>query len=507
MARPSRPRHRLGPVRRTARDALSVREWRPAVPVTREQYDALLDSFAHRHTGRYIEQVSWFWRGPLDTDRFASAWQSVVDRETVLRAGIDWWPGPRVVLYDHARADVVRHRAGTVDWEELLERDRLRGFDLRRPAPLRLTLLDLPEESAVRPRRASAGRPPVTRVLLTFHHALLDPWSAYVLMDEFGRAYLAGGALPGGERRPDIRDWNRWLEKQDPVAARDFWSQAVPAGRPVVLPALPGPETGQRGSGRAEARLSSAEAGRLNRWAATRAVSDSSVLQAVWSLLLYRAAGTDGPVTVGFGVTASGRGITLDAAERLVGPMRTLLPMAVRVDPAQRLEHLLATLRDQALDMAAYEWVTAGQVHEWTGRGRGSRLLDSLVSVEAVPRPPTDLRAELSAAGIRFEQQRASGAHTVLPVALLAHPGADGSLALAALHDRARISDTDADLLLAHCVRLLRHLPYTCESTTVADVLAVLGTQDAPRAAPGRRAGKRFAEWLGRGSTGGPPSV
>ncbi|OSC52003.1 hypothetical protein B5181_39115, partial [Streptomyces sp. 4F] len=90
----------------------------------------------------------------------------------------------------------------------------------------------------------------------------------------------------------------------------------------------------------------------------------------------------------------------------------------------------------------------------------------------AVPRPPAELRAGLAAAGIRFERQRAGGAHTVLPVALLAHHLADGSLALAALYDRARLSDADAALLVAHCTRLLRHLPGTARNATVADVLA-----------------------------------
>ncbi|MDT0612726.1 condensation domain-containing protein [Streptomyces lancefieldiae] len=525
MARPSRPRRRRGPDRRTAR-AAAVRVPRPTVPVTRQQYDVLLDSFAHRHTGRHVEQVLWDWRGPLDTERFISAWQSVTDREAVLRAAVDWQadprvdpPGPRIVLHDHARADVVRHRAGTVDWEDLLERDRLRGFDLRRPAPLRLTLLDLPDDGTARPGGPLAVPPdavppdfalrdaaPATRVLLTFHHALLDPWSAFVLVEEFARAYLAGGVLPGGERRPDIRDRARWLERQDHAAARDFFTRAVPPGRPVLLPALPGPETRQSGCGRTEVRLSAAETGRLHHWAGTRAVPDSSVLHAVWALLLYRAAGSDGPVTVGFGVTASGRGIALDAVERLVGPMRTVLPMALRVDPAHRLERLLTTLRDRALDMAAYEWASVGQVRQWTGRTAGPELMESLVSVEAVPRPAADLRAGLSAAGIRFEGQRAGGAHTVFPLALLAHHLADGSLALSALHDRARLSDADAALLVAHCTRLLRHLPDTGESATVADVLAVLGTDRAPCAASGRRR-ERPVEWLRRHSTGGPSAV
>lgn len=501
MARPSRPRHPGGGTGHgaaTPRAGASGCPAQPSVPVTWQQHDLLLDSLAHPGTGRHIEQFSWRWSGPLDTERFTAAWQSVVDRETVLRAAFAWEPKPRVVLHDHARAEVVRHAAGTVGWDELLERDRLRGFDLHGPGPLRVTLLDDPGHAAA---------PAATRVLVTFHHGLLDAWSVCVLLEEFYRAYLAGGVLPGGERRPDLRDWARWLERQDPAPARELWTRTVPHGTPAVLPALPGPDTRESGCGRAEERLSAAEAQRLHRWAAARAVPDSSVLQAVWALLLYRAAGTDGPAQVGFGVTVSGRGIAMDAVERLLGPVRNCLPMAVPVDPAHRVGRLLTALRDRALDMAAYEWVSTGQIHEWTGRTTGGRLLETLVAMDSAPRPPAARRAGLAAAGVRVEPVRASGAHTGFPVALLAGRGADGSLTLTAVHDRARLSGTDAGLLVGHCARLLRHLPATAESTTVADVLATLTGDEPPRIARRRRGAAENASRLRLHSIGGRPDA
>ncbi|WP_217139864.1 condensation domain-containing protein [Streptomyces sp. AC627_RSS907] len=536
MARQSRPRAVRG------RPGTSRR---PGVPVVWPQYDLLRDVGVRRHTGRNVEQLTWRWCGPLDTERFTAAWQSVVDRETVLRAAFAGEPKPRVVFHDHARAEVVRHRAGTVDWDRLLERDRRRGFDLRRPCPLRVTLVDL----------ADAGSGRVTRVLLTFHHALLDAWSVFVLLEEVCRAYLAGGALPGGERRPDLRDWVGWLERQDPAPARDFWLGAVPGDTVAVLPARHGPRTRQRGLGRAEVRLSPADAGRLHRWAALRSVPDSSALQTVWALLLYRAARHGGAATVGFGVTVSGRGIALDGAERLPGPMRNCLPMVVRVDPEETVGRLLTALRDRALDMAAYEWVSTGQIHRWTGRsavrstgrsaGRtisrsndratggsaggatggsaggatggsaggaaggaaGGELLESLVSVESAPRPLTSMRAELAAAGVVLEPERASGAWPDLPVALLVHRGGDGSLTFAVVHDRDRISDGDAHLLAGHCARLLRHLPSTGETTTAAAVLDVLAGEALPRIAPRTPAPGGKASRLRPHSTGGGAAV
>lgn len=478
------------------RPRASARPFGPSLPLTWQQHDLLLDSLDHRGTGRHVEQLSWLWCGPLDAERFAAAWRAVVERETVLRASFAWEPEPRVVLHERAEIEVVRHSAGSVDWDELLERDRLRGFDLRSPGPLRATLLDEPPRGTPLPDAgpATGARQAGTRVLLTFHHGLLDAWSVFVLLDEFYRAYLAGGELPGGERRPDIRDWVRWLGRQDHSPAREFWSRTVPDGTPVVLPATPGPQTLESGCGRAEVRLSPVEADRLHGWAAARAVPDSSVLQAVWALLLYRGARVAGPVQVGFGVTVSGRGIALEAVERLPGPVRNCLPMSVRVDPDGRLGRLLTALRDRALDMAAYEWVSTGQIHEWTGRATdGGRLLESLVCVEGGPHRPEELGRELAASGIRVEPPRVSGVHTAFPVALLARREGDGALTLTALHDRARISAADAGRLVGHCTRLLRELPATDDGTTVAQVLAVLAGDEPPRIAERRRSAAQYA--------------
>ncbi|MEU0575370.1 condensation domain-containing protein [Dermacoccus nishinomiyaensis] len=445
----------------------------------------LLDLLTRPGAGRHVEQFSWRWRGPLNPVRFTAAWQSVADRETVLRAAFDLGPEPRLVFHDRVRAEVVRHRAGSVDWEELLERDRLRGFDLRRPGPLRITLVDEPVHVAgALPDCPAGGSGPVTatRVLLTFHHALLDSWSVWVLLEEFCRAYLTDGVLPGGERRPDIRDWAHWLEAQDPAPARDFWTRDRPGGT-VLLPAGPGPDTRESGCGRAERWLSPAEAGRLHRWAAARAVPDSSALYAVWALLLYRAAGVGGPATVCFGVTVPGRGIALDAVERLPGPLRNCLPMTVRVNPAHRVGQLLTALRDRALDMAGYEWVSCEQIREWTGRTGEGKLLDSLVALESVPRPSLVVRAGLDGAGVVFEPVAAGAGAGLVPVSLLGRSGDDGSLTLTVVHDRARISDAEADRLVDHCARLLRRLPAAGERAGVADVLAALDGEEPPRIA------------------------
>jgi hypothetical protein len=121
-------------------------------------------------TGRHVEQLVWVWHGPLDPERFTAAWQSVFDCEAVLRTAFTGGPEPQLMVHSRVTPDITRRIHHGDDWQPLLERDRLRGFDLRCPGALRLTLLET--------EHTAPGATPPTRIVLTYHRALLDTWSA-----------------------------------------------------------------------------------------------------------------------------------------------------------------------------------------------------------------------------------------------------------------------------------------------------------------------------------------
>ncbi|MER7000171.1 condensation domain-containing protein [Streptomyces sp. NPDC000410] len=457
------------------------------------QRELLADADAHPGTGRQIEQLSWVWHGPLDIARLTAAWQSVFDRETVLRAAFDHGPDPAITIHDRVVPQVVRMPSTGEDRPDALLSDRRRGLDPRFPGPLRITLLDGPRDGGT--------APPATRVLLTYHRALLDTWSVRLLVAEFFRAYLAGGTLPGGERRPDVRDYAHWIQAQDLAPARDFWLRSAPrptTAAPVPAHAITSPAARGTGTGRVRVRLSSSEAARLDAWAARWGATESGALQAAWALLLYRAAGADGSVPVRFSVAVSGRGIPLEGVERLPGALGNALPVSVEVDPTATVPDLLASLRDQAIDLSSYEWVPAGRIHGWTGTapngrrtGRGAlgdlalapagheRLAESLLVFESGPDPLRGLEPSFAAHGIRMEFPETTSAANAFPVTLVAHRDEAGGLVLSVIHDRARLADGTA--LLADCAGLLRELPCDADgTTTVAELLDGLSvTADA----------------------------
>ncbi|WP_405961803.1 condensation domain-containing protein [Streptomyces sp. NBC_00024] len=230
-----------------------------------------------------------------------------------------------------------------------------------RPAPAR-------RPARHRPRRRSRPHAPAepARVLLTYHHALLDDWSARLLLRAFYRAYLADGRLPGGERRPDLRDYVRWLRRQDTAPARDFWTRAVPPRTAAAWPARHTAPAPAGPVGRTRLRLSAAQTERLAAWAARWGSTESGALQAVWSLLLYRAGGARAAAPVRFSVTASGRGIPFEGAPRMPAALSTAWPLSVEVAPHSTVATLLSDLRDRILERSAYEWLSPGQIRSWT---------------------------------------------------------------------------------------------------------------------------------------------
>ncbi|MFI5687555.1 condensation domain-containing protein [Streptomyces sp. NPDC051636] len=446
----------------------------PAFRATPQQSALYRGGDAQPGTGRHVEQLVWIWHGPLDVGRFTASWQSVFDCETVLRTAFTGGPEPLLVVCERVVPEITRRTLHDGDWSALLERDRLRGFDLRRPGALRLTLLETEQNR-------TAGTVAPTRILVTYHRALLDTWSAHILLRAFYRAYLAGGTLPGGERRPDLRDYTAWVAGQDPEPAREFWTLSAPPDGAASRPVRSAGRAGLTGVGRARLRLDLVETTRLAHWAGIWGTAESSVLQAVWAMLIHRASGATGPAPVCFAVSVPGRGIALDGVARMPGPLRNHLLMTVEVDPAGTVPRLLRQLRDRALDMAAYEWVPADWIRAWSGGGADAC---TVIVFEDPPHPLDGLEDQLAAHGIRAELLDALPARSVPPVGLLAHHDSAGGLVLTGVHDRAVLDEDGVAELLAQSALLLRSLPLSAdESTTVGEVLALLEGSAVPRLA------------------------
>ncbi len=406
-------------------------------------FHALIALEASPEADVYVRQISYGIAAPLDVAAFERAWQAVMDRHAALRTSFVWEgrDEPQQVVFRKVRLAFEHH-----DWrgldaaeqerrvEELLAADRARPFRLSKAPLLRVTLAQL--------------APDRFRCAWTYHHLLLDGWSAVRVMGEVAELYRAFAQGRDADLPPSrpFGDYIAWLRKQDPAEIETFWRREL-AGfsepTPVDLgPGLPAGEAGLLDRMiQVPADVTSHLRGRLGR----QGLTFSTLVYGAWALLLSRCAGRG---DVLFGAVFSGRPESLPDAESIVGLLVNTLPMRVRVEDAERLWPWLRRLQEQRLRLHRVEHSPLAEVQRWSEVPSGVPLFDTLVIFENFPRSPEGDSGSSGVSDIRTVEA------TSYPLTLLAE--ASGELYLRAAWDGGRFAPAAVERLLGRLETLLR---------------------------------------------------
>ncbi|MFT7464686.1 MAG: surfactin family lipopeptide synthetase C, partial [Pseudohongiellaceae bacterium] len=190
------------------------------------QHGMLFDSVTVGDLGMYLIQLEYALEGAVRVEAFEAAWQAAVDRHGVLRSSYHWdeLKDPLQVVHEGVKFPLAVH-----DWRDVpasehdhrmalfCAEDRDQGVDFEEPPLMRLALVRLGESS--------------WRLLWSFHHILMEGWSASLVLGEVMQHYRCSAAaepLVLAEHRP-YRDYVTWFQEQDPQLAKDFW-RALLAG-------------------------------------------------------------------------------------------------------------------------------------------------------------------------------------------------------------------------------------------------------------------------------------
>ncbi|MFI0418774.1 amino acid adenylation domain-containing protein [Spongiactinospora sp. 9N601] len=236
--------------------------------------------------------------------------------------------------------------------------------------------------------RVHVWRGPRRRVYqLVVHHIVTDLWSLCLLLETLAdsyRALAAGGAPPARSvvRYDDyVRAQHEYLAS--PAAAeRDERLRALLPRRARSLQVRTDHSPGRRRSthvGRVRRTLP-AEVG-----TALASLDSVALLTAVWMICLHRY-GTPDPVVVGVPVTGRSSGRYADVA----GLCTNTVPLALRIEPGQRLSGLVAETRRQlldGLDAGMYPLARAVEAVRPEREPGRSPLVESLITVHESPLP------------------------------------------------------------------------------------------------------------------------
>ncbi|MEV7184623.1 non-ribosomal peptide synthase/polyketide synthase [Kitasatospora sp. NPDC093102] len=366
-------------VDRIAGDGRSVADVYPLTPM---QAGMLFHSLLDPEGDTYVNQVQLVLTGVTDPHALAEAWQQTADANPVLRTRLSWQDGaePLQVVQHRAVVPVTHH-----DWTgrpaeqverdtaRLLAEDRAAGLDLGSAPLLRLALIRL--------------TPNRVRVVWTFHHVLLDGWSAAQVFDEVCERYaaLTAGRRPAPVRRAPYADYLRWLAGQDRAGVERYWRDTL-AGfpAPTELPRDRRPAGAHRASSSASVRVALGPelSERLRTTARQAGLTVNTVLQGAWALLLSRYGGGDDVV---FGTIVSGRPAELPGVTSMVGLFINALPTRVRIDVRRPLLDWLREVQDHQSEARRHDAVSLAQLQGWSELPGGTALFDSIVVFENYP--------------------------------------------------------------------------------------------------------------------------
>ncbi|MFI8192533.1 non-ribosomal peptide synthase/polyketide synthase [Streptomyces sp. NPDC085946] len=425
-------------VDRVAGDGRSVADLYPLTPM---QAGMLFHSLMDPDARTYVNQVQLVLRGVTDPDALAEAWQHTADANAVLRTRLVWQETaePLQLVQHRATVPVTHHdwSGRSAAWcaralEELLETDRHAGIDLAAAPLMRLTLI-----------RLSADR---VRLVWTFHHVLLDGWSAAQVFDEVCERYaaLTAGRRPEVPERAPFAAYLRWLAGQDTTRAERHWRETLAGfSAPTELPRDRRPAEAHRtsSSGSVTVTLDADRSARLRETAQRAGLTLNTVLQGAWALLLSRYGGGDDVV---FGTTVSGRPAELPGVEGMVGLFINTLPTRARIDGRRRLLEWLGELQAAQSEARRHDFVSLAQLQSWSDVPGGTNLFDSIVVFENYPFD----EGSLARHGLAVEHER-DVEPTNYPLSVVVAPGERLTVALdydPAAFDAATVEELGASL-------------------------------------------------------------
>ncbi|MFD5434091.1 non-ribosomal peptide synthase/polyketide synthase [Kitasatospora sp. NPDC127067] len=366
-------------VDRIAGDGRTVADVHPLTPM---QAGMLFHSLLDPDGDTYVNQVQLVLTGVTDPHALAEAWQRTADANAVLRTRLSWQDGaePLQVVQHRATVPVTHHdwtgrpaEQVEQDTARLLAEDRAAGIDLGGAPLLRLALIRL--------------TPSRVRVVWTFHHVLLDGWSAAQVFDEVCERYaaLTAGRPPAPVERAPYADYLRWLAGQDRAAVERYWRDTL-AGfpAPTELPRDRRPAGAHRASSSASVKVALGPelSERLRATARQAGLTVNTVLQGAWALLLSRYGGGEDVV---FGTIVSGRPAELPGVTSMVGLFINALPTRVRIDGRRPLLDWLREVQDHQSEARRHDAVSLAQLQGWSELPGGTALFDSIVVFENYP--------------------------------------------------------------------------------------------------------------------------
>ncbi|KAK4495598.1 hypothetical protein PRZ48_012866 [Zasmidium cellare] len=209
------------------------------------------------------------------------------------------------------------------------------------------------------------------KTVLAFHahHALYDGFSWDLMMGRLEQVYQSTNIIDCGPSFIEALPYGPLCHRPE---ARSFWQQRLQDTQFVPLAA----ESGAAKDGNGDLFTSKTLRFETNLEAVRRdlAVSHQAVLQAAFTIALHQLS----PRTQSFGLVLSGRSISFDRADEVIGPMFNTIPYAVDLNDTDGWKELLLRCQQSNAAVVPFQHTPLRDIRKFCGRHPSDPMFDVL---------------------------------------------------------------------------------------------------------------------------------
>lgn len=322
------------------------------IPMTAMQQGMLYHKAVDSESTSYVIQ-SQFSIQTVDFEAkyLNQAFQLMAEKYSILRANVAYKrvKEPRLIVQKEKKIEfeviIASLDEPLVLYEETVKADVLRGFDLEKDSLLRAKVIVLPTE---------------VRLVLTFHHIILDGWCVSILINELTHFYteLAKGssyhALQTAlEIDESFEQHVRKLAQEDPTEGLSYWQELVSTYESTAEIATDYQEDKDQVPVilKEEKYLSAELSTAIKVTAQKLGVTINTMIETAWGLLLQKYNYTNDVI---FGKVVSGRDAEIDGIENSLGLYINTILLRV-TNSGQSIQQLIENVQEQALASSKFD--------------------------------------------------------------------------------------------------------------------------------------------------------